>query len=390
MLKLTTIHLDEIEKYFLVSSEEEQLYIQQNIRPQYLSAFLTDLKLLFNSTISDEVKLISIAKSMGAEEHIERLKEIQRDYYTHLANMQLSGISNTDIAILIKNQNTSFLEELSFQQDFNTALVFHERQKLKNSFKEQDKQTDIQPEELELAFKLNERKRLKSLFQQIEIEQQIGKSAATAEMKVISFHWKKYAIAAAIIGLVSTTTFIIFNNKGNKDLVSNKQSKEPSNKQILLEIQQRERNNEVIQMMARETVPVNVKSINVLSTGFGFATVKKKLSVKIYNLAKRIDLLEMLNFKLDDTIRIKINTERELLKSKLNHYTFKNDTISIYLNRNTDVEIIATGNKYFMQLGSYIYECNPSKKLIPLQVVEDEATLEKVQRVLFKNNKTGK
>lgn len=387
MLKLTTIHLDEIEKYFLASSKEEQSDIEQNISPQYLSAFLTDLKLLFNSATSDEVKLVSIAKSMGAEEHIERLKEIQRDYYTHLANMQLSGITNNDIATLINNQNNSFLEELSFQQDFNTALVFHERQQLKNSFKEQDKQTDIQPEELELALKLNERKRLKSLFQQIESEQQIGKSAATADMKVISFNWKKYAIAAAIIGLVSTTTFIVFNNKSNKDLVSNKQSKEPSNKQILLEIQQRERNNEVIQMMANEVMP-EIKNINVLTSGFGIAN--KMVSVKVYNLANRIKTLERLDLKIDDSIRKKIDIQRELLKSKLNRYTFINDTFSIYLNKNTNVEIIAIENNYFMQLGRDIYECYPSKKLIPFQIVEDEATLEKVQKVLFDKKNSGK
>lgn len=406
MLKLTTIHLDDIQKYFLASSEEEKSHIQQNIKPQYLSAFLDDLKFLFNSKLFNEVEFFSIAKSMGAEAYIERLKEIQRDYYVHLAVIHLSGIKNTDVDLLIKNQNSFFLEELSFQQDFNSALVFYERKQLKNRFKAQDKQTDIQQEEIELALKLNERKRLKSLFQKIDSEQQIivpetvaanYNYQATSSNAAFSINWKKYAIAAAIIGLFSTTTFIIFNNNGIKSVASNKQLKEPLNKdlnkQVLTDSQlwiKNKKNNEATQILARETKAINIKNVNVLTAEFGFATVKKNLSLKIYNLANRINLLEKLDVSIDDSIKIKINAEILVLKSKLNRYSFINDTISIYINKSTNVEIIATDKKYFMQLGKTIYECNPTKKLIPLQIVEDEAKLEKVQRVLFKNNKLGK
>ena len=55
MLKLTTIHIEEIRKYFLTTSGEEQLMIQKKIMPSYLWGFLPQLKQLFNGAVADEI-----------------------------------------------------------------------------------------------------------------------------------------------------------------------------------------------------------------------------------------------------------------------------------------------------------------------------------------------
>ena len=234
MLKLTTIHIEEIRKYFLATNEEEQLIIQKNIRPSYLSNFLPTIKNLFNSKVSDEGKLSSVAKSMGAEDHLKVLKEIQQDYYSHLAEQYNSGALNPDIELLIEVQNRDFLQEVEFQKELKTAFQLSERESLKKKFQQLDKESDISEEEIDAAFKLIERQKLKERFQKFEkgneleaigmvaepsSEYSIKKNASTkkASADVIKFKWRPIAIAASIVGFLGLAAYIFILVEGKKE-----------------------------------------------------------------------------------------------------------------------------------------------------------------------------
>ena len=213
MLKLTATNIEEIRSYFLATSEEEQLTIQKNIIPSYLSDFLPPLKQLFNEAVADEIELESIAKSIGAEDHLEALKEIRQDYYSHLAQQYDYGISNPDIELLIKVQNKDFLREVEFQKELKAAFKLNERAALKNTFKDLDKTSEINNEELSEAFKLIERQKLKDQFQKFEEENTSTKRHAA----VIKFKWRPFAIAASIVGFLALAGYIFILVEGRQE-----------------------------------------------------------------------------------------------------------------------------------------------------------------------------
>ena len=228
MLKLTTIHIEEIRKYFLATNGEEQLVIQKNIRPSYLSNFLPEIKKLFNSKVSDEGKLSSVAKSMGAEDHLKVLKEIQQDYYSHLAEQYNFGVSNPDIESLIKVQNAGFLQEVEFQKELKTAFQLSERESLKKKFQQLDKESDISAEEINSAFKLIERQKIKEQFQKFDKENQLEAIGLVAEPSseysikkgsadVIKFKWRPIAVAASIVGFLGLAAYIFILVEGKKE-----------------------------------------------------------------------------------------------------------------------------------------------------------------------------
>lgn len=228
MLKLTTIHIEEIRRYFLATNEEEQLVIQKNITPSYLSGFLPQLKQLFTGALADKIKLASIAKSMGAEDHFEALKEIQRDYYSHLAQQYNLGVSNPDIESLIKVQNGDFLQEVEFQKELKTAFQLSERKSLKKKFQQLDIESNISAEEIGAAFKLIERQKLKDQFQKFEKQNQLEAIGLVAEPSseysikkgsadVIKFKWRPIAVAASIVGFLGLAAYIFILVEGKKE-----------------------------------------------------------------------------------------------------------------------------------------------------------------------------
>jgi hypothetical protein len=152
MLDPNSQHIDQIRNYFLAVSEEEKLSVQNNITPMFLIGFLKDLKTLFILEPDNETKLISVAKSMGASKHIEALKEIQQQFYCQLAEIYLSGNTNSDIDKLLEVNNQSFLNEIAFQKELQTSFVLNERESLKKKFIDLDNANHISPSEMEDDF----------------------------------------------------------------------------------------------------------------------------------------------------------------------------------------------------------------------------------------------
>jgi hypothetical protein len=243
MLDLNSHHIDQIRNYFLATSDEEKLSLQNNIGPMFLKGFLTDLKSLFILEPDNESKLISIAKSMGASKHIESLKEIQQQFYSQLAETYLSGNTNSDIDKLLEVNNQNFLNEVNYQKELSSAFILNEREKLKNTFYSVEKESQITDEEIVLAFKQIERERIKNLFKKIEDKERVRaegeymvsldksiKSESNVkfdkrrlrwpEVSSTKSNWKQFAIAASVIGLIVTTTFIIFNQRKEQNNVA--------------------------------------------------------------------------------------------------------------------------------------------------------------------------
>ena len=161
MLDLNSHHIDQIRNYFLAASDEEKLSLQNSIAPMFLKGFLNDLKNLFILEPDNESKLVSIAKSMGAYKDIEILKEIQQQFYSQLAEIYLSGNTNSDIDKLLEVNNQNFLNEVNYQKELRSAFILNERQNLKKTFQNNEKESEISDDDMVLAFKQIERARVK-------------------------------------------------------------------------------------------------------------------------------------------------------------------------------------------------------------------------------------
>ena len=378
MLNLTTIHIEEIRKYFLATNEEEQLIIQKNIRPSYLSNFLPEIKNLFNSKFSDLGKLSSVAKSMGAEDHLKVLKEIQQDYYSHLAEQYNSGALNPDIESLIKVQNRDFLQEVEFQKVLKTAFKQNERESLKKNFQQLDKESDIDADEMSQAFKLIERQKLKEQFQNIEYEKVAAIKPAAS---VVPFNWKRLAIAASLIGLILTTTFIIFKaDKKQLDVVINKLNPKKTN----MDSNKKQSNVMVAIDTYINLFPSDEKQVKVLKEqSFGFVSKDEYVNVQTFYLADSLKAWK--EIEKNDPLKRKIISSGivDSLNNFINKYHFKRDTIEIYLLKKQAVKLFEINAEKYLQIGKVIYECKKFEKLLPLKKVTDKKTLETIDKILF-------
>lgn len=405
MLELNTQHIDQIRNYFIATSDEEKKSLQNSIAPMFLKGFLNDLKRLYILEPENEIKLISIAKSMGASKHIEALKEIQQQFYNQLAEIYLEGETNRDIELLLKVQNKSFLDEVSFQQEIQHSFIANERELVKKKFNEIDEANDISQSDMEEAFGQIERATLKKKFKDLDTyltektalednmvadqsaEYGSKKSNIKRSAKVIKFNWTRFAIAASIIGLLLTTTLIIFKqNKNQEDVAVNKPKIEKPN---LDTAALREQNkNRINELLANNTIDSEEKQIPVLKEeSFGFSSKEQKIIIRIYNLKNRLTALEGERTK--DTswfFANALNYQIDSLKNLLNKYRFEESMLSIYQISNQEIKVFNIGKLYFIKIGDVVYEVKKSSALLPLKKVTNGEVLKMIDKIIFTNS----
>lgn len=388
MLKLTTIHIEEIRKYFLATSGEEQLMIQKKIMPSYLWGFLPQLKQLFNGAVADEIELVSIAKSMGAEDHLEILKEIRLDYYINLAQMYNSGVSNLDIETLVRAGNRDFLQELDFQKEIKAAFQLDERAAFKKKFQQLDKEQDIDADEMSQTFKLIERQKLKEQFQKLEEENTSTKKPAT----VIKLKWRPIAIAASIAGFLAITgyIFILANRKQENIRIANNREK-----QISLFGKDNKLNDSIRVYEIKEQREI------------GFTNSKKTDSIKVI-VRDVIAMADLINFKSSFLINKfdsggatqpaaknnrheldSLKSLQEYLKLINNTYSYTVETKTITLNVSSNDSLIsvyrysATGKQpdLYIKYKGIFYKIDKQNTPMSLNELNDKNLVETLERI---------
>lgn len=406
MSNLNSHNIEQIQNYFITTDDTARLVLQNNIAPIFLKRFLSDLKSLFILEPDNETKLISLATSMGASNHLEDLKEIQQQFYSHLAEIYLNGNTNFDINKLLKVKNQRFLIEVNYQKQLSAAFILSEREELKKRFQSNDKGSEIGDEEIALAFKGIERERIKNLFismEEIEREEEQKSRKSNQRMYLYKedsnvdldkrrlewpadytskFNWKRFAIAASIIGLIVTTTFIIFTqDKKEIDVVSNKatiNTPYTGNDSLL-------NNQTALNPPILKPLPPDLKQVKILKEqSFGFAAEDEYLKLEIYNLESYLE-----SYK--DSVKNEINPIRkdlyskavDSLKNMVNRYSFQNNLLKIYIPTKQKVKVFKIENEIYFQIDNTTYECKESKELLPLKKISDKQTLNTIDKILF-------
>ncbi|MEO8769985.1 MAG: hypothetical protein ABI402_07865 [Ferruginibacter sp.] len=386
-MELTAQHIETIKKYFLADSKEEKLSIQDTIDSWQQSSFLTQLKQIFDNDTINHPGLVDALAGIGAGKWLDAFQEIQQDYYTNLAVFYNKGLSNSDTDALIKIQHSTFLSEVAFQKELTIALQLNERAGLKKQMDVLDSPGHMSSLEIGLAFKLAERQKLKQQFHQLDNDEYaISKTKA----KVISFNWKKLAVAASVIAVISTTALILFNkDKKQQDssAVASTNTKHIADSLTDMTTIQ----NRMNELLANTIVNKEAKQTKVLKeNSLGFATKPETSMIEILDLNEPIlkidkEIAQDSLFTGFETTLNLLKQQRDSLMSLQNKYRFNNGTLSIYSISKKQVKIIKLGTAYYMEVGKDIYECNKSINFSSLKTVTDKATLNKIRDILFIN-----
>lgn len=383
MIKLTTEHIEEIRRYFLADVEEDQLLILNSIQPSYISSFLPQLKKIFTGQENADTNLISFVKSISAEDQLEALKEIQKDYYTHLAIKYNSGVSNPDIETLVKTNNTHFINEANFQKELKRAFHLNERADVKRKFQELDNESDISPEEITLAFKLEERKQLKEIFKIIE-----NATVLKQASPVIQFNWKRLAIAATLIGAMLTTIFYVFDKKTNQTDLASVSNIEKQH--IADSITNRNsKTKRLTDLLANKALPFEEENKLVLKkASLGFAANEEKITIRTYLLQSEISKIDdeisgdTLNKDRSETTIRSLKLKRDSLMNLENKYNFNNAILTLYLSSKKNVKVFKIDTSYYLKVNNIFYECKMPSKLLPL-IPTGISTSNKIEELIF-------
>lgn len=405
-------HIKVFRQYFLSHNEE----IRRNMRHLVPGVILKYLSLLEDGLMrNDSIK--NTAYQIGAANLLPELKQLQLDYYISLADIKLTGKTNQEIERLLANDNKLFkdlllnYDDVKFNLELKQAFVLSERELLKRKFQELDKILDIGAEDIGLAFKLIERQKLKEQFQKIEYGTEREAIGMVAEKRadysfnrktdtlikserMIKFKWKPIAIAATIVGLIMTTTAIVFvKNKTNRNIAGNKPNRALPVKENTVVTQ--EFKNNFNDLLVKSTLIPEENQISVIKQqSFGFATKDEKLIIRKYYIKNKVSELE-------DAITSKMHSEsgagngailkllidkRDSINNLANKYSLNNNILSIYLFSKKEVKVFKINLAYYLIIEDKVYECKNTANLLPLKNVTDKAILEKSKTIMFNNS----
>lgn len=398
MLKLTTQHIDQIRNYFLAETKEESNALQRNIAPYFLSGFLIELKELFINHPLDEERLRSIGKSMGAEEHINSLKEIQQSYYEHLARLYVIGIINEDLEKLLNVNNKIFNEEIEYYSNLSKVFRTHEREKLKKKFQLIEGQSKIHDIEITDAFKQIERDRLKSIFKNSNIEEEVPVAALVPNDSTRTLGsknrniWRPIAIAASIVGFIVLAGYLFIlreekiensriakNNEFESALFGSKNNLTENQK--IYEVRE-QRLLGFVDNEKADSLTVEVRDVKSMS---GLIEFKKAILLNEFDNVKENDLAA----KNIDRILDSLNSLQNYLLSIFNTYTYDPNKKSLILNISSTDSIFGIyrysikGNKFLISvnLNNKFYNIKQGSIIYPLIEVLNEKDLDELKKI---------
>ncbi len=386
MEKINEQHLEFFKQYLFATSREARAKMMQLIPALFLKSIsIIEDGFLKGNNIENAVQTIN------ATHLLPQIKQLQQEYYQHLAIIYLNGQTNNTIEQLLNNDNLLFKTTIDtqFDADLKLAFTLNERANLKKQFASLDKE-EITDEEIKQAFTLIERKRLKAQFTQqdnngnnIEIDSIANYNHAVKT--TTSFNWKRLAIAASIIGVLFTSAiFIFYNNDTKRTEVAATQPTiqiNPSLDTTLITT-----NN----TLNTDVVPTKISTIVLKESSLGFAAKDEEINIEIYDLANKIKELNEVLSKSNSGYEPQaknIIQKIDSLSSLDNTYILKNESnLIVYSSKINTVEVIKIGGKYYLVANKYLYNLAAINTASPLKKVTDKLLINSANKILFDAN----
>jgi hypothetical protein len=316
---------------------------------------------------------------------------LKNEYLIALAQASQEDDSNPDLDKINNIGNKSFQNILkvisdsdSFEKDMSVALKSMERAELKKKFQKYDEEDEfeIAEDEMRTAITSVERDSMKKHFEELDNEE-------SNRNRIKLFF--RYAIAAAIVGLIFSGSYLLFFNQGiiDKNSLVKKESEKTNDQQL-----------------AKVDLPNLInkteykKVILERKNSSAFALRKDSIGIEVMGLLPQIDTLQRIleginnnQRKKDDLYRgDQILKQIDSLQALLNTYTFDSNTrkIIINLDKVRGVESIISIDpdnlsKFYINIkgGYYLVETNTMPvKLIP---IIDKTLIDSLKTIEFIN-----
>ena len=338
MSAITKEHIELFKKYFLSTDES----VKDEIFSSLSDADKECLSVLENG-FDNNISTAEIAVTINAVEFENEIKQIQTEYNNLLQ---------------------------AFEKEIAVAIAKTERETIKKKFQTIDL-------EVEMAVAITE-------VERASLKEQLQKLDEVKETKIISFSsFAKYAIAAAIMGVVVTGGYLLLNNKSGNDnnLAKTKNIKAPKT-------------------VALPTIENQAKQMKVLvPESMGFAKDNnRKLTVVTQDIEAEIDTLKNIYTKEvenkqiagDGNLANELRKEMDSLQLLTNtyHYDVEKSKLTVRLKKGetiNDLILISPENKdgLFVKIKEQYYIIKASSEPLHFIPLKDKSMIETLDRIIF-------
>lgn len=352
-----------------------------------------------------------------AENIINKLENLQLTFLEQLAEENVLGYTS-EVIVKLEETNPYFNEKLQFYKNLEKAIILAERKRIKTELPTMFEKYSFEMDENLLAMSIakNERQSLRDKMKVWDEEliesnsdlHYIRYSLSREEkslifeeknhkVKVISFSWIKYAVAACVVfGL----GFWFYSSQNEIDLPLNPVVTQPNGDNSSLD--------------APKPILVesfkNTKVTDVLvNEGLGFSNASKQIKIvsinnneRIVSIHKAIDVYQKFlekelltspgvgpkNKSLLIQIEKEIDSlEKELteLQSKQNSYLFDGKALTLYDLESTKITVIAYENDYYLKKGNDFYKLTQTVVPQKYSKVINNSLKESLEQILFTN-----
>ena len=400
---LKSLYLPEIEEMYPFAPGLKTS-IQQEAFWDYFNTILFDAKEITNFLYSYKV-----AK---AAHFISRFEQLKKEYISYLASDYCNGETNPTIELFLRTHFKPFIEEVTFQKEIKQAIIITEHEKLKRKLSLMDDAAafEIADNEITSAYQLlekkNEYEKLKEKMREWDIAEQKSKMSnaniyyqlannkpasdfsdkhTRKPSKIIPLSFIKYAAAACFVGAMVWIGAMFYNNQPKENnLAANKPDslKVPATTAPQPEF-------------AKVGVAENILPL-MKERGLGYAPVATKLRIVINDLQPRIASME--KYIADKAhgagdngkVYSSFLSEMDSLKKLTKNYKFDGKSLQLFNNpdnhlKNTVLE--TTDNHYYYREGDHFFMLQQTDKPTPFVKVTDKAIIDKLERVVFDNEK---
>lgn len=356
-----------------------------------LNNILIDNYLLKDTEIKTVTDLFKKHYVPISNEFLDKILALKKQYFSYLASEYSNGRNNDTITFLLKNKNIEFSEEIHFQQSLKQAIEISERKELKRKFELLDEASafEITDNEITSAFQLlekkNEYERLKDKMNEWDTAQTQTTISIPKPSRTIPLSFIRYAVAACFIGAMAWIGIRFYNDQPTENnLAANKSDslKVPATIAPQPEFAKVEVSEHTLQLMKEH--------------GLGYAPVETKLRIVINDLHPRIASME--KYIADKThdpsdsgkVSSYVQSEIDSLKKLTKSYKFDSKSLQLFTapdNNLKNTVLETTDNHYYYSEGDHFYMLQQSDKPIPFVKVTDKAKIDKLERVVFDNEK---